>query len=394
MEKRIFLIVIDGFGVGESPDAKNYGDEGSNTFLNLNKLRPVELPTLTKLGLKNIDGINLNMSTKVEGIYARLQEKSMGKDTTTGHFEMMGIISSKPMPTYPNAFPREIIDKLQRTWGVEILGNTVASGTEIVARLGEEHLKTHKPIVYTSADSVLQVATHVDIYPLEKLYEMCKQAREIMCGEHAVGRVIARPFTTINGKFERLNTDRKDYALSPQKPNTMSKLVEHGFDVIGVGKIGDIFNHESLTKLYENHTNEQSIEVTKQLSKIAFNGLCFVNLVDTDMLYGHRNDVEGYAKSLEQTDEALKDIIPNLNEQDILIVTADHGNDPTTPSTDHSREYTPLLIYSKQFSGGHNLGTLMGFDCIGQFIEKSLGLNTNSLLFDMLQTKEKNNGNN
>ncbi len=390
MDKRIFLIVIDGFGVGASPDASKYGDEGSNTFLNLYNKIPMELPVLTKLGLKNIDGIELSHAQKVEGVYARLQEKSAGKDTTTGHWEMMGIISKQPMSTYPNGFPAEIVEKLEKAWGTKILGNCTASGTEIVARLGDEHLKTRKPIVYTSADSVLQVATHTDIYPVEKLYEMCQQAREIMQGKHAVGRIIARPFATINGKFERINTGRRDYALSPAKPNTMSRLVSQGFDVIGVGKIGDIFNHENLTKVYENHTNQESIEVTKQLSLQSFNGLCFVNLVDTDMLYGHRNDMAGYAKSLEETDKALEFVIPNLNPQDILIVTADHGNDPTTPSTDHSREYTPLLMYSKQFKKPLNLGTLTGFDNIGEYIEKSLGLETPSKLYDIIETMEKN----
>lgn len=389
MEKRIFLLVIDGFGVGASPDAYKYGDEGSNTFLNLYNKRHLDLPNLTKLGLKDIDGIELKHSHKVEGVFARMLEKSAGKDTTTGHFEMMGIISKIAMPTYPQGFPKEVIEQLEKAWGVKILGNCVASGTEIVKQLGQEHLDTRMPIVYTSADSVLQVATHTDIYPLEKLYEMCQKAREIMHGEHAVGRVIARPFKTVDGHFERINTARRDYALSPARPNTMSKLVENGFDVIGVGKIGDIFNHESLTKTYENHTNMESIEVTKTLSKAHFNGLCFVNLVDTDMLYGHRNDIEGYAQSLEATDKALDEILPNLNEHDYLIITGDHGNDPTTPSTDHSREYTPLLMYSKSFKKPLNLGTLEGFDSIGKFIEKVLGLNTDSKVFDEISAKEK-----
>ena len=389
MEKRIFLLVIDGFGVGASPDANKYGDEGSNTFLNVYNKRHLNLPNLTKLGLKDIDGIKLKHSQKVEGVYARLQEKSAGKDTTTGHFEMMRIISKIAMPTYPHGFPKEVIEQLEKAWGVEILGNCVASGTEIVKQLGQEHLNTKKPIVYTSADSVLQVATHTDIYPLEKLYDMCQKAREIMHGENAVGRIIARPFKTVDGHFERINTARRDFALSPSKPNTMSKLVENGFDVIGVGKIGDIFNHENLTETYENHTNLESLEVTKTLSKKRFNGLCFVNLVDTDMLFGHRNDIEGYAQSLEATDKVLGEILPNLNEQDYLIITGDHGNDPTTPSTVHSREYTPLLMYSKSFVKTLNLGTLNGFDSIGSFIEKVLGLETDSKVFNEIFVKEK-----
>lgn len=389
MEKRVFLLVIDGFGVGASPDAYKYGDEGSNTFLNLCNLRHLELPTLTKLGLKNIDGIELDHSEKVDGIFARLQEKSAGKDTMTGHFEMMGVISEVAMPTYPNGFPNDVIEQLEKAWGVEIIGNCVASGTEIIKQLGQEHLETKKPIVYTSADSVLQIATHTDVYSLDSLYDFCEKARKIMAGKHAVGRVIARPFKTENGQFVRINTARRDYALSPSKPNTMSKLVDNGYDVIGVGKISDIFNHENITKTYENHTNLESIEVTKMLSTQNFNGLCFVNLVDTDMLYGHRNDIEGYAKSLEQTDKALEQIIQNLNEQDFVIVTGDHGNDPTTESTDHSREYTPLLVYSKQISHSKNLGTLNGFDSIGKFVEKLFGLSDESKVYNAIFTKEQ-----
>lgn len=389
MEKRIFLLVIDGFGVGASPDAYKYGDEGSNTFLNLYNLKHLELPTLTKLGLKNIDGIKIDHSEKVDGVFARLQEKSAGKDTMTGHFEMMGIISEVAMPTYPNGFPNDVIEQLEKAWGVDIIGNYVASGTEIIKKLGREHLETKKPIVYTSADSVLQVATHTDAFSLDELYEFCEKARKIMTGKHAVGRVIARPFKTEDGQFVRINTARRDYSISPATPNTMSKLVDNGYDVIGVGKIGDIFNHKNITKFYENHTNLESIEITKMLSTQNFNGLCFVNLVDTDMLYGHRNDIEGYAKSLEQTDKALEQIIQNLNEQDFVIVTGDHGNDPTTSSTDHSREYTPLLVYSKQIKNSQNLGTLIGFDSIGKFIEKIFNLSNESEVYDAIFTKEQ-----
>lgn len=389
MGKRVFLLVIDGLGVGASPDAYKYGDEGSNTFLNLYNQRYLDLPTLTKLGLKNIDGIELHHSQNVEGAYARLQEKSAGKDTMTGHFEMMCDISETAMPTYPNGFPNEVIEQLEKAWGKEIIGNCVASGTEIIKQLGQEHLETKKPIVYTSADSVLQIATHTDIYSLNELYNFCEKARKIMSGKHAVGRVIARPFKTENGQFVRLNTARRDYALSPAKPNTMSRLVENGYDVIAVGKIGDIFNHESITKTYENHTNTESIEITKTLSTQKFNGLCFVNLVDTDMLYGHRNDIEGYAQSLEQTDKAIEYIISNLNENDFIIITGDHGNDPTTTSTDHSREYTPLLVYSKNLNCSINLGTLNGFDSIGKFVEKLFGLNANSVIYDAIFTKEQ-----
>ena len=242
MKKRVFLLVIDGFGVGEAPDAQDYGDQGSNTFLNIQKVRNLNIPFLSKLGLKSIDEMNLQNQEKVIGAYGKMQELSVGKDTTTGHFEMMGIVSKKGMPTYPNGFPKNIIEQLEKAWKVEILGNCVASGTEIIKKLGDEHLKTKKPIVYTSADSVLQIATHTDVYSLDELYKMCEQARQIMSGDDAVGRVIARPFFTENGEYTRLSTKRKDFSLSPAKPNTMQKLYDNNYDVIAVGKIEDIFN--------------------------------------------------------------------------------------------------------------------------------------------------------
>ena len=370
MRKRVFLIVIDGFGVGEAPDSYKYNDEGSNTFLNVYNQTKMELPNLYKLGLKNIDGLKLEKPDNPIGVYAKLQEKSAGKDTTTGHFEMMEIISEKPGPTFPNGFPKEIVDKLEEAFGVKIIGNKVASGTGILEEYGDEHLKTKMPIIYTSADSVLQIATHTDVYSFDELYEMCEKAREIMQGEYAVGRVIARPFhTNENGEFERLGKNRKDFSLSPKKPNTMSKLVENGFDVISVGKISDIFNHESITKDYPSHTNEDAMnDVKNEIIKLDFNGLCFVNLVDTDMLYGHRNDVIGYSECLKQFDKDIPYLIENLRDEDYLIITGDHGNDPTTPSTDHSREYTPFILFNKKLSS-KNLGILQGFDSIGKYID-------------------------
>lgn len=389
-EKRVFLLVIDGFGVGASPDSKLYGDEGSNTFLNLYRKEKMDLPNLTMLGLKNIDGIELKKDNfGLIGSYGKMQELSVGKDTTTGHFEMMDIISSSTMPTYPNGFPMEIVKELEKEWGIGVLANKTASGTEIIKEFGKEHLETKKPILYTSADSVMQIATHTDVYSIEELYKMCEIARKIMKGENAVGRVIARPFfTNSQGEFERLNTARKDFALSPKRPNSMSKLCENNFDVIAVGKIQDIFNNESITKSYANHTNKDAILVMKKLIKEKFNGLCFVNLVDTDMVYGHRNDTKGYAKSLKELDDFIPEIINNLNNEDFLIITGDHGCDPTTVSSDHSREYTPLLVYSKSLEKSENLGTLQGFNSIGKFIEKLFNLNNeNSVVFDKLQLK-------
>ena len=391
MKRRIFLVVLDGFGVGEAPDAYKYGDEGSNTFLNLYKVREMQIPTLTKLGLKNIDGINIQTSTdNLIGSFGKLEELSAGKDTTTGHFEMMDIISKDPMPTYPNGFSSEVVEKLVKAWGVSgVLANCAGSGTELVKKYGDEHLKTHKPILYTSADSVLQVATHTSIFPLEKLYEMCKQARQIMQGKDVVDRIIARPFfTNEKGEYERLNTGRRDYSLMPPTPNTMERMIKHDLDVIAVGKIEDIFNHQNITKSYVNHTNPESLEVLKQLSKEEFNGLCFVNLVDTDMLYGHRNDIEGYARAIEKVDKVLPVVIDNMNNQDYLIITGDHGCDPTTISSDHSREYTPLLVFSKEQNKVHNFGTLKGFNNIGKFIEKLFGITENSAVYDILNKGE------
>lgn len=389
MGKRVFLLVIDGFGVGESPDADRFGDKGSNTFLNLYNVRKMNIPFLSKVGIKNIDGIGLNIAEKdLIGAYGKLQEKSNGKDTTTGHFEMMGIITKYPMPTYPNGFPKEIVSELEKAWGVGILGNIAISGTEVIKVLGDEHMKTKKPIVYTSADSVLQIATHTDVYSIDELYKMCEQARKIMHGKNAVGRIIARPFKTDeNGNFVRINEGRKDFSLSPEKPNTMSKLLKIGKDVIAVGKIDDIFNHESVTETYSNHTNKDALQVTEKLLDKDFDGLAFVNLVDTDMVYGHRNDIEGYAKAIEQIDEFLAKTYYKLKNGDIVIITGDHGCDPTTPSTDHSREYTPCLIYSKMLEKSVNLGTMLGFDEIGKFIEKLFGLNEDSVIYNKIFSK-------
>ena len=370
MDKRIFLVVLDGFGVGECEDSYKFGDEGSNTFENVNSQIPLKMPTLTKLGLKNIDGLHFEKEKNVLGSYGKMREKSCGKDTTTGHFEMMGIISNKPMPTFPNGFPKEIVDKLEKAFDTHILGNKVASGTKIIEELGDEHVKTGSPIVYTSADSVLQIACHTDVVPLEKLYDMCESAREIMSGDYAVGRVIARPFTTINGKYERLNDARKDFSLVPDKNNTMQKLYDNGINVVSVGKISEIFANQAITEKHLNHNNHDSINATLEIEKNLDSGFVFINFVDTDMLFGHRNDVAGYANSLEESDKFVSEFIKNMKPNDILIVTGDHGNDPTTPSTDHSREFTPIIIYGDNIKKDINLGTLDGFDNIGQFIEQ------------------------
>ena len=369
---KTIVVVIDSLGCGECPDSYKFGDEGSNTLLHVVKETGVDLTNMRKMGIFNIDGLE-ELGLAVENPtanYARMQELSMGKDTTTGHFEMMGCVLDKPFPTFPNGFPKEVTDKLEQAWGVGILGNCVASGTEIIKRLGDEHIKTKKPIVYTSADSVLQIACHEEVYSVPELYKMCEQAREIMQGdEFGVSRIIARPFITENGEFKR-TINRHDYALPPPSRTVLEDLKDAGYDTIGVGKIGDIFSMIGLKENLYAKNNPQGLEQTVFASKQNYNGLVFVNLVDTDMLYGHRNDVVGYGNALKQIDDYLPEIISNMNDEDVLMITGDHGCDPTTPSTDHSREYTPLLVYRKNNTKGENLGTLVGFNNIEKMLRK------------------------
>ena len=386
MKKRVFLFVLDGFGVGASEDADDFGDTGSNTFENVDEAIHLQIPTMTKLGLKNIDGLNFPLYPKPIGCYGKLRELSRGKDTTTGHFEMMGIISEKPMPTFPNGFPEEIIQKLESAFGTKVLGNRVASGTQIIEELGDEHCATGYPIVYTSADSVLQIATHTDVVSLAKLYYYCEKAREVMQGDFAVGRVIARPFHTENGKYVRLNNDRRDFSLIPDKNNTMQHLYDAKIDVVAVGKINDIFAGQAITKKYENHNNKDAFEATKAIQNQLESGFVFINLVDTDMLYGHRNDAGGYANCLEDADNHFTDFINNMRSDDIFILTGDHGNDPTTISTDHSREFVPVVIYGQNVKQGVNLGTITGFNQIGEFIE-SYFLDKTSLIGEKVWKK-------
>ena len=369
MNKRVFLFVIDGFGVGECEDSKDFHDEGSNTFENINNQIPLKLPLLSKLGLKNIDGLHFEKVSNVLGAYGKLREMSRGKDTTTGHFEMMGIMSKQPMPTYPNGFTDEIIEKLEISFEKKVIGNKVASGTQIINELGDEHIKTGCPIVYTSADSVLQIATHTDVYSLQELYELCEKARAVMSGKDAVGRVIARPFYGKSGNYERLNNDRRDFSIIPDKNNSMQRLYNSGVKVVAVGKIGDIFAQQAITESYVSHNNKDAFEDIKKIQNNLDNGFVFINLVDTDMLFGHRNDVAGYANSLEETDSFLSNFVSKMKDDDILIITGDHGNDPTTPSTDHSREFTPILVYGKPVKQDVNLGILNGFGNIGEFVE-------------------------
>lgn len=365
--KRVILIVLDGVGIGELPDAAKYGDEGSNTLVNTAEaVGGLHLPNLGRLGLSNIERIKgIEIQEEPIAFYGKMAESSPGKDTTTGHWEIAGLILDKPFPIYPQGFPKEIIDSFEKAIGRKVLGNKPASGTEIIKEFGEYHLKTGYPIVYTSADSVFQIAAHEDVISVEELYKMCEIARDILKGEHAVARVIARPFAGEPGNFYR-TPRRKDFSLPPIKPTLLDYLKEENYDVIGVGKIEDIFAGRGLTLSLHQKDNKEGIENIFKAWKNLKEGLIFVNLVDFDMLYGHRNDPKGMANALEEFDRALPDIINLLSDYDLLIITADHGCDPTTPSTDHSREYVPLLIFSPNFRKVESLNVRKTFSDLGK----------------------------
>lgn len=372
--KRVFLIVLDSVGIGAMPDAAAFGDEGSNTLQAVAKSAYFSMPNMKKLGLFNIDGVAIGeKEEKPLGAFARMAESSMGKDTTIGHWEIAGVISKAPLPTYPNGFPKEILDEFSRKTGHGILCNRPYSGTEVIKDYGEEHMRTGKLIVYTSADSVFQIAAHEEIVPVEQLYEYCQIARDMLVGEHGVGRVIARPFEGKPGEFKR-TARRHDFSLEPPKVTMLDQLKEAGFEVLGVGKIFDIFAGKSITDYVRTTGNPDGIEKTLQYMERDFEGLCFVNLVDYDMLYGHRNDVEGYAKALTYFDERLPEILGKMRKDDILMITADHGCDPSTPSTDHSREYTPLVMYGKNVPAGKNYGTRTSFSDIGATVLNYFGV--------------------
>lgn len=361
MNKRIFLIVLDSVGIGEEPDAAEYGDEGSNTLAAAATSSYFNMPNMQKLGLFNIDGVTCRPKTeRPTGAFARMREISKGKDTTIGHWEIAGINSPKPLPTYPNGFPDEIIRAFEEKTGRRTICNKPYSGTDVIRDYGKEHAETGALIVYTSADSVFQIAANEAIVPMEELYRYCRIARELLVGEHGVGRVIARPFTGTYPNYTR-TTNRHDFSLLPPKTTMLDQLKDKNFDVIAVGKINDIFAGKGISRFMRTKGNEEGIERTIELTKEDFNGLCFINLVDFDMLYGHRNDIDGYAKGLTYFDGKLPEILAGLREDDLLMITADHGCDPATPSTDHSREYTPWVIYGSHVKAGANLGTLPTF---------------------------------
>ena len=372
--KRVIVVVMDSVGAGELPDADKYGDQGSNTLGNIAVARKgFSLPNLEKLGLGWIKGLEAyNKVSAPIGSFGKMRETSAGKDTTTGHWEMSGIKLDKPFPTYPHGFPREIIEKFEKAIGRKTLGNFAASGTEIIKQLGQQHVMTGYPIVYTSADSVFQIAAHEEVIPIEKQYEICRIARGIMQGEHGVGRIIARPFVGTEGNFVR--TDRRhDFSLEPISKTVLDTLKEKGFRVKAVGKIEDIFCGRGITDSVHIHGNMDGVDKTLEYMKDEFEGMIFTNLVDFDMLYGHRNDVDGYAKALSDFDSRLPEILENLKNDDILIITADHGCDPTTESTDHSREYVPVLVYGSKVRGGVNLGVRETFADLGATVAEALG---------------------
>ena len=376
MAKRAFLIVLDSVGIGAMPDAAQWGDEGSHTLHSIRNHSAFDCPNLERLGLFDIDGVD-GKTDSPRTCYARMTEASKGKDTTIGHWEIAGIYSPKPLPTYPNGFPKEVIEEFEKRTGRGVLCNQPYSGTEVIKDYGEEHLKTGKLIVYTSADSVFQIAAHEDLIPVKELYRYCEIARELLQGEHGVGRIIARPF---EGEYPFKRTSRRhDYSLVPPSETVPSILKNEGYDVISVGKIYDIFAGQGFTASYPTASNADGMNKTMDIAKSDFNGLCFVNLVDFDMVYGHRNDVEGYAKALSEFDRWLGDFLPVLKEDDLLIITADHGCDPATPSTDHSREYTPMLAYGKKLKQGVNLGTRESFADVGATILEWFGISTENV---------------
>ena len=373
--KRAIVLVLDGVGIGELPDAAEYGDEGSNTLANLaHSCGGIKLPVLEELGLGNISSIEgVNRVDNSRANFGKMAERSPGKDSTSGHWELFGLILEKPFPIYSKGFPEEIINKFESKIHHRILGNIPASGTEIIAKLGDEHIKTKRPIVYTSADSVFQIACHVDVFSLDTLYEFCKTARELLQGEHGVARVIARPFAGRSPRFYRTK-DRRDYSLPPPEPTLLDIAKDKGYNVIAIGKIDELFGHRGYTKSYHSVNDLECVALVLQAMEAINEGLIIANFVQFDMDWGHRNDVEGFKNGLIEIDSEIEKIVKKVRKNDILFITADHGNDPTTPSTDHSREYVPILALTSQYNG-RNLGTRKTFSDLAKTIARYLNLN-------------------
>ena len=372
---RVIWMIIDSVGIGALPDSEKFGDVNVNTLGNIVKnYKDIKLPNMLKLGLGNIDGIDsLEGVESPIGVFGRASEVSKGKDTTTGHWEMTGVLVETPFRTYENGFPKEIIDEFERKTNRKVIGNKPASGTAILDELGEQQMKTGEVIVYTSADSVFQIAAHEEIIPLDELYKMCEIAREIMMGDNAVARIIARPFVGQPGAFER-TSNRRDYSLSPFEDTVLDNIKNSNLDVIGVGKIEDIFNKQGITEAIHTKDNMDGVDQTINYMKKENNGLIFTNLVDFDSKYGHRRDVKGYKEALEEFDARIPEILENMEDDDILIINSDHGNDPTYKGTDHTREYIPMLICGKNVKSGLNLGTRSSFADIGATVADILNV--------------------
>jgi phosphopentomutase len=372
---RAFLIVLDGVGIGALPDAGDYGDDGSHTLLHVAEaVNGMRLPNLERLGLgRLVDLPGVRAIAAPRGAHGRLAERSPGKDSTTGHWELAGLVLDHPFPTYPRGFPRELLERFSERVGRDWLGNEAASGTEIIQRLGAEHQRTGRLIVYTSADSVFQIAAHEETVPLEELYSACRAARELLVGQHAVGRVIARPFEGVPGDYRR-TVNRRDFSIVPPQPTLLDRLAAAGHRVVTVGKVDDLFAGRGVTDALHTHGNAEGEELLVDLVRKRGEGLVFANLVDFDQLYGHRNDPKGFARALEQFDGRLEEILAHLRSDEICLVTADHGNDPTTPSTDHSREYTPLLIAGPRVRSGVDLGTRPTFADVGATLARFFGI--------------------
>jgi len=374
MIQRVILIVLDGVGVGELPDAAEYGDVGSNTLAHVAEaVGGLALPNLEALGLGHIGHFaGIRLMVRPDGCFGRMGQLSKGKDSTAGHWEMAGILLEEPFPTYPRGFPKEMLNLFEQASGRKGLGNRAASGTEIIQELGEEHMRTGAPIVYTSTDSVFQVAAHERVVPVEELYRMCRAARKLLKPPHQVARVIARPFIGEPGLFVRTER-RRDFSVEPPSPTLLDILKSSGQLIVGIGKIEDLFNGRGLTRSIHTGNNAAGLDETVRLLKTMPRGLIFVNLVDFDTLYGHRNNAPGYAKALQEFDARLPALLDAVRPGDLLCVTADHGNDPTTPGTDHSREYVPLLVVGPRLAQGVNLGTRRTFADLGQTVAEALG---------------------